>query len=167
MVNWDEIRDEYILTDASYRDLQIKYKVHRNTIMARSKKERWVDAKKKICDKQKTLCDSQKTLVPQSVTVAVKKKESTTMKYFALCDKLMARITRFIDEANKLTATDLKSLTGAIKDLQQCQGIKSERDVREQEARIAKLVKDVENAEQEKAQEIIVTIDKDVRELSE
>lgn len=166
MVNWDEIRDEYILTDASYRDLQTKYKVHRNTIMARSKKEKWVEAKKKVCDKQRTLCDTQKTLVPQPVTTAVKKKESTTMKYFALCDKLMARITRFIDEANKLTATDLKSLTGAIKDLQQCQGIKSERDVREQEARIAKLIKDTEASEQ-KAQEIVVKIDKELEEFGE
>lgn len=166
MVNWDEIRDEYILTDASYRDLQIKYKVHRNTIMARSKKEKWVDAKKKVCDKQRTLCDTQKALVPQTVTAAAKKKESTAMKYFVLCDKLMARITRFIDEANKLTATDLKSLTGAIKDLQQCQGIKSERDIREQEARIAKLIKDAESSEQ-KSQEIVVKIDKELEELSE
>ncbi|MBR2870375.1 MAG: hypothetical protein IKB98_03230 [Clostridia bacterium] len=166
MVNWDEIRDEYILTDASYRDLQIKYKVHRNTIMARSKKEKWVEAKKKVCDRQRTLCDTQKSLVPQTVTTAVKRKESTTMKYFTLCDKLMARITRFIDEANKLTATDLKSLTGAIKDLQQCQGIKSERDIREQEARIAKLIKDTESSEQ-KAQEIVVKIDKELEEFGE
>lgn len=151
-IDWAAMRNEYISQQTSYRKMAEKYGISLNTVFERASKEGWTALRKQTTEK--------------ALTKAVEKVAERNVKYFTLCDRLMAKITEFINEAEKLTTTDFKNLTGAIKDLQQCQGIKSERDIREQEARIAKMRKEYEDREKTD-REIVVRIADDLKEYGE
>ena len=54
-------------------------------------------------------------------------------------------VTKLHAEGNVLDKSTLKQITGALKDIKDIQGIKSDRDIREQEARIRNLEKQAED----------------------
>lgn len=64
--------------------------------------------------------------------------------YYRLVNKLMAKAEAMIDSTEEWSAGSLKDMAAILKYLKECKGIKTEADVREQEARIAKLQKEVE-----------------------
>ena len=61
----------------------------------------------------------------------------------------MKKAEELIDSTPIWQPTTLKELATAIKYLKECKGVKSEADIREQEARIAKLQREAEREENE------------------
>ena len=74
-----------------------------------------------------------------------------------VADKLLDKISHMLDEYDDLDSQSIKHFTSALKDIKDIKGVKSDIDMREQEARIDKLRKDAE--EDQKDNEIIVKIE--------
>lgn len=141
-MNWNKIKTEYITDESStYRGLAKKYGVGLSTITRRAKAEDWQGQRTQVEHKVNTksldaICDEQV-------------KRATRLKTVA--DKLLAKIEAAVDDANMQeilkSKQALKQLTGALKDIKDIQMIRSDADVREQEARIKALEKNAEKGD--------------------
>ena len=136
-VDWNAIRQDYITDEScSYRKLAKKYGVSYTSIGAKARQEGWAEQRAQYLNE--TLS---KTLTALSREQA---KKATRLQTVA--DKLLDKIEEIVDnyDASTLSRLDsqvLKHITGALKDLKDIQMIKSDADMREQEARIANLRK--------------------------
>ena len=131
MVDWVKVKTEYITTEIGYRKLADKYGVSFRTLSQKAKDEEWVQERRK----------HRENIVKKAVR-KVEDHESTKMARFTtVSDKLLNRIERIIEESEtgQISAKDIRSLTAAVKDLKEIQGVRSELDRQEQEARIANL----------------------------
>ena len=72
------------------------------------------------------------------------------IKIYEVADEAINVIRRMlVDHANELSPSDVRSLTGSLKDIAAVKGLQTEAEKREQEARIAKLRKEAERYEQQ------------------
>ena len=155
MVDWKKIKTEYITTNTSYRKLAKKYDIPFNTIQCRAKKEKWVELRNQYQD--------------NIVAKSVKKAEESSIDYKSTIYDLAYKVAMQLnDMTNQNTISELvamgikpRDITGAIKDLEDALHIKSVSDVKEQEARIAKLRKEVE--EEKKDTSINITFGDEVK----
>jgi sialic acid synthase SpsE len=76
----------------------------------------------------------------------------------------MKRAEKVVDEAVAWQPTTIKEMTTAMKNLRECMDIKSEDELREQEARIAKLEREAEDGG-EKAP-VIISFEGDIGQYS-
>ena len=144
MADWQAIKTEYITTDTSYRKLAQKYGVHYKVISERGKDEKWVELRSQHRDK--TLTNTLNKISKQDANRAA--------RIYTVADKLLNKVEAMADSIE--TAKDLRALSAAIKDLKEIQGVKSDTDRREQEARIANLQKQANADEQTNAPTLIV-----------
>lgn len=135
MVDWNAVKTEYITTHTSYSKLAQKYGIHINTIALRSKQEKWVEQRKKYCEK--TVTNTVEEIGKEQVKRSVKLVKATEQ----LLDKIISLLE---DETEVLSAQWIKNISSALKDVKEIQMIKSDMDIREQEARIANLRKQAE-----------------------
>ena len=154
-MDWNSIKQDYITDESSsYRKLASKYGISHNVIGAKAVKEGWVEAKKQYWDK--TL---EKTLNAMSSAQAKRASRLQT-----ITDKLLTKIEDAVDDLNMhelfLDRQALRQITAALKDIKDIQMIRSDADLREQEARIRNLEKQAQ-AEETDA-EIKVTIEGDI-----
>lgn len=157
--DWNAVKTEYITTSISYRKLCEKHNIPFNTLQCRAKKEKWVEARRKHQDK--------------IVAKSVKKAESKAVDYKKTLYEIAYKVARQLnDMTEQNTIFDLaamgikpKDITGAIKDLEDALHVKSESDLREQEARIDKLRKETESSNESK--DIKVVISSELNEYSE
>jgi len=183
-VDWNEIRTEYISTETSYRKLAEKYDVPVSTIFKRAKKENWVDLKKQnednlvaktleTCSEMQverlkriqTATDDLLSKIEQAITelnivLNTKTKKTKVIEYnnYERPDKPTKEIIdeeiEVVETSSIVDRTGLKAIASALKDIKEIQMLKSDADMREQEARIAKLHKEVK--EEDKADKKIV-----------
>jgi hypothetical protein len=147
MADWQAIKTEYITTDTSYRKLADKYGVHYKVISDRGKNEGWVELRSQ--HQAKTLT---KTLDKIS-----KQEANRAARIFSVADKLLDKIEFLVDNGeDMLTDKAIRSLTAAVRDLKEIQGVKSKLDQQEQEARIANLRKQAEADEQKEMPTLII-----------
>ena len=145
--DWKKIKAEYIAGGTSYRKLAKKYNVSLTTLQRYATKEKWTDLRQQA-----------------EVKTDAKIVDSVSKKQAARADKIIDVADMLLDKITELAAmgvTDtqgLKHLTSALKDLKEIKGFKSEADMREQEARIAKLVKEA-TASDDTTNEIAITIE--------
>lgn len=134
--DWVKIKTEYITTATSYRKLADKHGVPFRTLADRAKAEGWYAARKKHCN----------DVVTKAVQKTVNQQAEKMARFTTVSDKLLNRIERIIEESEtgEITAKDIRSLTAAVKDLKEIQGVRSELDRQEQEARIANLRRQAE-----------------------
>jgi tRNA G10 N-methylase Trm11 len=151
-VDWKKIKAEYIAGGTSYRKLAEKYKVSFSTLRKVAAKEQWTELRNKAGAKRDTK-------IVDSISDQEAKK---AIDIIDVADKLLEKIGTLADMVGD--ADSIKKLTSAIKDLKDIKGIKSEADIREQEARIAKLQKEAQA--EEKDSEIKITIGSDAEEYS-
>lgn len=141
MADWKAIKTEYITTETSYRKLAEKYGVDQATIARRAKKEDWVSSRQQ---------HDSKTQAKMQAAVG-KKQVDRAARLMSVADKLLDKIEqsveRYIVDEVFVDKQSLRQITGALKDIKEIQGIKSEADIREQEARIAKLRREAEREE--------------------
>ena len=148
-MSWQKIKAEYVAGGVSLRKLSEKYGVSFSTIQKKSMEEKWGDLRKKSGRKTE-----------EKIIEAVSSKEADkATNIIDVADKLIVKICDMLD-SDVTNAQAIKSLTSALKDLKEIKGYKSEADMREQEARIAKLQKEAQ--EEVHDTEIKVTFEGDL-----
>jgi hypothetical protein len=157
MADWQSIKTEYITTDTSYRKLAQKYGVNHAVIGQKAKAEGWVELRRQHIDKTQT-----KTLDAIS-----KKQVDRAAKLISVADLLLDKVKSLVEDNPELliNTQSIKNLSGVLKDIKEVQMIRSEADLREQEARIEKLRK--EAMVEKENNEVKVTIVGELEEYSE
>ncbi len=133
-MDWRAIKAEYIAGGTSYRKLAVKYGVPRSNIERKAKEEKWTELRRQAEVKAEA----------KIVSAVSDKSAKIDETYFRAVDKLMRRAEELIDNTTIWQPTMLKDMATTMKYLKECKGVKSEADLREQEARIAKLQKEAE-----------------------
>lgn len=133
-MDWKAIKTEYITTDTSYRKLAKKHGVSFNTLQQRATKEEWV----------KLRCQTQDRVLSKSIAAFENKQAGRATKIIDMANKLLAKMNESIDSLDPTDRQGFRQLTAALKDIKDIQMVKSEADIREQEARIANLQKQAE-----------------------
>ena len=131
-MDWKQIKSEYIAGGTSYRKLAEKYSVSFSTLKEIARREKWTDLKEKAQHKADT----------KFADMVGEKQAVRSAKIIDVADKLLDKISEAIDNMDVLGTQSLKNLTSALKDLKDIKGFKTDIDLREQEARIAKLERD-------------------------
>ena len=131
-MDWNVIKAEYIAGGTSYRKLAEKYNVDRNKIQKRATKEGWTDLKSQAKAKSES----------KMVETIAKDISKKSVKINDVADKLLNKIILLLDEFEGIDSQSIKQLTSSLKDIKDIKGIKSDADMREQEARIDKLRRD-------------------------
>ena len=153
--DWNAIKTEYITTSISYRKLCEKHNIPFNTLQCRAKKEQWVEERNKHQDRV--------------VAKSIQKSESKAIDYKKTLYEIAYKVARQLnDMTEQNTIFDLaamgikpKDITGAIKDLEDALHVKSEVDLREQEARIEKLRKETEDNNESKDIRVVISSELD------
>lgn len=133
-MDWNVIKAEYIAGGTSYRKLAEKYNVSFNTIQGIAKQEKWVELRNQAKDKSTT----------KMVNSIAKGIAKNAVKINTVADKLLDKIIKLLEAKEAVDSQTIKQCTSALKDIKDIKGIKSEIDLKEQEARIDKLRKDIE-----------------------
>ncbi len=137
--DWTKIKTEYITdSKSSYRKIAEKYGVPFTTLKDRAKKEGWANLK----------IQTQHDIVTRTIDKDIDKKVDRATRLMDVTDKLLEKIEETV---GGLTSSAIvcdryivKQISGALKDIKEIQGIKCDRDIREQEARIRNLERQAE-----------------------
>ena len=148
MADWQKIKTEYITTDTSYRKLAQKYGVTYTNIGIRSRKEGWSELREQ---------HNAKTIT-KTMNAIASNQASRAARLQTVADKLLAKVERLVDEGEELLTdtSTMRDIARVLKDLKDIQMIKSDADMREQEARIDKLRKEAMADEVDKQQTVTV-----------
>lgn len=150
MDKWEQIKTEYVTTGIGLRPLAKKHDVSFTTIAKRAAREKWTTLRQQQDNSVTT------ALLETHKEIKVEEYKSLLRAAGVLSDKLCQVVENV--EAAELTVDsmrDLRSLTMAIKDLAEVQGLKSDADRREQEARIKNLERQSEIIEPEPVKVVI------------
>ena len=136
MADWQSIKTEYITTDTSYRKLAQKYGVTYTNIGIRSRKEGWPELREQ--HNSRTITKTMNAIANQQASRAARLQ--------TVADKLLTKVERLIEEGEELITdtSTMRDISRILKDLKDIQMIKSDADMREQEARIDKLRADAQ-----------------------
>ena len=137
MADWQKIKTEYITTDTSYRKLADKYGIDQATISRKAKKEDWVSMR------QHHISETQAKIL----TADTEEKVDRAVRLMTVADKLLDKVEQWVEMGDPISATHIKNLSDAIKNIKEVQMIRAEEDIEEQKARIAKLRKEAEREE--------------------
>ena len=142
MANWNEIKTEYITTDTSYRKLAEKHGISYQAICRRSQSERWGEQREQHMNKT----------VTKTLNAISNKQVDRAANLISVADLLLAKVKSLVesDSAVLIDTQNLKHISGVLKDIKEVQMIRSDADMREQNARIAKLQKEAERDKNEK-----------------
>ena len=138
-MDWSKLKAEYIAGGTSYRKLAEKYGVPFSNLKNVAIKEKWADLREQAKNVTET------KLVEQ----IGKKNARIDDKFFNLVDKLLDKAEGVIDDMPEWSVYDLKEMAVALKYIKDCRGVKSDADIREQEARIEKLRKETEDEQKD------------------
>ena len=94
------------------------------------------------------------------LTADTKKKVDRASRLMTVADKLLKKVEQAVDDDKPMSASAIKNLSDALKNIRDTQMIRSEADMREQEARIRNLEKQAQAEDTDK--EIKVTIGGDL-----
>ena len=152
-MDWKKIKAEYIAGGTSYRKLASKYGVSFSTLRDTAIREKWTDLREQA--RNKSVTKLVESIGEQNGTYKVSINE--------VADKLLEKISDMLT-FDGMGAQGIKQLTSALKDIKEVKGLKSEIDLREQEARIDKLRKDA--MEENQDNEIVVSVGAEVDEYA-
>ena len=133
-MDWNKIKAEYIAGGTSYRKLAKKYGVEYHSLQRIATKEGWTKLKSQAKAKSEA----------KMVNSISKDIANKSVKINDVADKLLDKIVCLLDELELADSQTIKQCTSALKDIKDIKGLKSDIDLREQEARIDKLRKDIE-----------------------
>jgi hypothetical protein len=155
-IDWSAIKTEYITTDTSYRKLAEKYGVHKDTIHRKAKDEGWADKRRQQIDKTQT------RILEKAVDMEVDR----ATKLLGVADLLMEKVRQRIEAVDPMDmgSQEFRHLSATIKDLKEIQMIRSDADLREQEARIASLRRQADK--DSASRDVVVEMSEEVDALS-
>ena len=147
MADWQKIKTEYITTDTSYRKLAQKYDIDSAVIGRRAKNEEWVKLRQQYIDKTQT----------KTIDAISNKQVDRAAKLISVADKLLDKVQNLVEMGSEFLVApqNLKHISGVLKDIKEIQMIRSDADLREQEARIKKLQKEAE--QEDTKTEVVIT----------
>lgn len=130
-VVWNQIKAEYIAGGTSYRKLAEKYNVSESKLKKIAAKEHWSE-----------LRNQSRTKLDRKITETIAKAQVSRLERINnVADVLLARIEVVANNPNLdvMPPATITELTKALKNVKEIQSVKSDLDVREQEARIRAL----------------------------
>lgn len=139
--DWAKIEAEYITTDTSYRRLAEKYRVDQATIARKAKKEDWVSKRQRHVNETQA----------KVLAADTRKKVNRAAALNEATDLLLERTLNGIKAYKDLPATAAKNYSDALKNIKEIHMIRSDEDIEEQKARIAKLQKDAQDEDKSKS----------------
>lgn len=156
MIDWKTIETEYVTTDISHRELATKYGIGRSRLSQYASKEKWSEKRDK--HRAKT--------VAKAVNAVGTKQAEMAAKLYGVGGLLLDRVKLLLEDHPELLAdtSSMKDVSVVLKNLKDLMSVKSDADMREQEARIEKLRK--EAMVEKENNEIKVTITQDLDEYS-
>lgn len=134
-MDWNKLKAEYIAGGTSYRKLADKYGIERNALQRVATKEGWA----KLKSQAKAKADAK---MVNSISSDIAK---SSVKLNDVCDKVLDKIANILSAYDELDTQAIKHITSSLKDIKDIKGVKSELDLKEQNARIDKLRKDIES----------------------
>ena len=139
MADWQKIKTEYITTNTSYRKLAAKHGISYQAICRRSQDEQWGEQREQHMNKT----------VTKALNRISDKQVDRASKLISVADLLLDKVKSLVEGNPELLITpqNIKHLSGVLKDIKEVQMIQSDADLREQEARIAKLRKEAKKEE--------------------
>lgn len=138
MADWQDIKTEYITTKTSFRKLADKHGLNKDTIWKKAKEEGWDDLRRQHIDNVQT----------KILDADTEQKVDRAVRLMTVADKLLEKVEQWVEMGDPISANSIKNLSDAIKNIKEVQMIRTEEDVEEQKARIAKLRKEAEKEEQ-------------------
>ena len=154
-MDWKKIKAEYIAGGTSYRKLAKKYGVSFSTLRGIAEREKWTDLK----------AQAQHNADIKLVESIGEQNGTYTVSINDVADKLLEKITDLLEDRSEhhipIGSQGIKHLTSALKDIKDIKDIKSEIDLKEQNARIDKLRKEIEG--EQKDNRITITFAEDVK----
>ena len=148
MADWKKIEAEYITTETSYRKLAQKYGLNQATIAQKAKAEDWVG-------KRKQQASTAQALILEK---DINKKVDRATRLKTVADKLLDKVEKLVTDEDQLTAAAIKNLSDALKNIKEAQMIRTQEDIEEQKARIAKLQKEAEKQDNDRSS-ITITLE--------
>lgn len=146
--DFSAIKAEYITTNMSYRALSEKHGIPITTLSETAKREGWVALRKQARDKA----------VAEFVEATAHDHAKRALRLNEVADKLLDVIDGALSNiGSDIHPQSLKWYTSALKDIKDIKNIRTELDMREQEARIEKLRR--EAVSEDSSREIVVTIE--------
>lgn len=146
-MDWKRIKAEYIAGGTSYRKLAEKHGVSFNTLKTHAIEEQWHKLRQQANHKATT----------KMVETISDKEAAKADKIIDVADKLLNKIADVIEMID--TTGGIKDISIAIKNLKEIKGIKSDADMREQEARIRNLEKQAQTEDTSKGIEVCISAD--------
>ena len=132
MVEWSKVKAEYLAGGTSYRKLASKYGITLAVLRNIAEKEEWVKLKAQAQHKTNTK-------IVNAVSDIEARKATDIID---VANKLLGKIEEIAEMVSD--PDSIKKLTSAIKDIKEIKGVKSDADMREQEARIRNLERQAE-----------------------
>ena len=159
MADWQKIKTEYITTDTSYRKLAQKYDIDSAVIGRRAKNEEWVKLRQQYIDKTQT----------KTIDAISNKQADRAAKLIGVSDLLLNKVKSLLEADEKLLVDTsiMRDVSVILKNLKDIQMIRSEADLREQEARIDKLRKEAMADEGDKQQTVTVIMGGDAEKYAD
>ena len=159
MADWQAIKTEYITTDTSYRKLAQKYGLSYNAIGNRSRDENWQDLR----DQHLT------NTMTKTMNAIASQQASRASRLQTVADKLLTKVEQLVDDGEELlTDTSvMRDIARVLKDIKDIQMIRSDADLREQEARIEKLRKEAAADDVDKQQTVTVIMGGDAEKYAD
>lgn len=142
MIDWKTIETEYVTSDISHKQLCEKYGICRSTISKKASEDKWTE--KRNNHRAKT--------VSKAVNAVGTKQATMAAKLYGVGGLLLDKVKSLLEDNPELLAdtSAMKDVSVVLKNLKDLMSVKSDADMREQEARIEKLRRE---AEPEKASE--------------
>ena len=136
MADWQEIKTEYITTNTSYRKLAQKYGVNVTNIAKRASQEHWVEQRNQNATKTQS----------KILNAISNNQANRAVRLQTVADKLLNKVESLLEQSDPLEmdTQSMKHISGVLKDIKEIQMIRSDADMREQEARIANLQRQAE-----------------------
>lgn len=129
-INWPEIKKDYIMdATMSYRQLCDKYNVSSAQLNRVAKEERWVALREQY----------QKESIAEATASAIAAQADNADMIFASARKLLAKVDAAIDGLESTDINAFDKIARTLKSISDVLMIRSEADMREQEARIKSL----------------------------
>ncbi len=170
---WIKIQQDYIETGTTYRELAEKYNVSSSTLRKKAASCNWKEKRKEVAERQRAekkieeqikeqMEAERKPLEKVPVIVPIKHVERVERipldpigdkeRYAQLVDEMLNRVEDAICVVDVHNAASVKMLTAALKDLRELKNLnKTELDIEEKKARIAKLKSDTRIVETEES----------------
>ena len=147
MPDWKKVKAEYIRGGTSYRKLAEKFGVSFSSVKRHAVAEKWTDLRSKSEEKATS------KMIEKVAGQEAKRVEAID----TIADKILQQISDGLDDGSiQALGRGWRDITGALKDIRDIKGLKSDLDMKEQLARIEKLRREAQTEEANKDIRVVI-----------